>query len=288
MQLLKLVRCRPLGFFFAIYCLSFGLQASEVFSYPAAELIDEALLGKTELNILLSSPKRISNALVIESQRLVQGNVTTKIYKLKPGGDLKEAYSAYEKALASSGQIEYQCEKRACGSSNYWANKIFNEHRLYGRDSNQYYVAGNYSQQGMLVWQAAYFVKNGLKQSLVYILSVEGELPKKDALASATSSWQDGVLLQDGSMSAQLVERLSAYTARNNSQTIYLISYSNNQAQPNAAFWRMLEDKSVAQSRYIQSVLPAWSGSIQRKLIGPLHSEKMTEATEVWHRMYVY
>lgn len=35
--------------------------------------------------------------------------------------------------------VVFQCQGRACGESNVWANRVFGESRLYGRDAGQYY-----------------------------------------------------------------------------------------------------------------------------------------------------
>lgn len=286
MQLLKLSRYLSFGAVVVVYCLSFGLQAAQVFNYKAVELIDEKEFGDSELNILLSSPKRISNALVIDSQRLVQGKVSTQLYKIRPEGNLRDAYKSYEDRLASAGKIEYQCEKRACGSSNYWANKIFNEHRLYGRDSDQYYIAGQFTRQGKQVWQTIYFVMNGLKQSLVYVVSVEHNKPGEELDASLV--WSKGVLIENEGVSEQTLKSLNQYIETRKSQVIYLISYTDNDEVPNDVSWRLLEEKSTALTRYIHSLIPDWRGAIQRKLIGPMHSEKAPAGQEVWHRIYVY
>jgi len=125
--------------------------------------------------VLLSSPKRISNSLVIEAQQRVSGVKKSSLLQLGPGVTSQDAFSYYASYINDFGKVAYQCEKRACGSSNYWANNIFKEHRLYGRDSGQFYLAGRIQVGSEPVWLTVYSVTNGLKQNLVYLSVVSDE-----------------------------------------------------------------------------------------------------------------
>ena len=46
----------------------------------------------------------------------------------------------YLNQLKTVGNLEFACEGRACGSSSYWANKIFNNAVLYGPEQFQNYA----------------------------------------------------------------------------------------------------------------------------------------------------
>ncbi len=148
---------------------------------------DGALVLETKANnegvhrVVLSAPQRISNELKIEKQKLARGTRVNQLLELTPGFTEKDAFKFYKDYLSTNGSLEFSCEQRACGTSNYWANDILNDRRLYGRDSDQYYVAGRVGSGADEYWVSAYIVMNGRKHRYVYLTGVKAPLTHSHA-----------------------------------------------------------------------------------------------------------
>ena len=60
-----------------------------------------------------------------------------------------------DQVISQTGEILFECEGRDCGTSNIWANDLFNNADLYGRDDYQRYFAAELDDQ----YLAAYAVR---------------------------------------------------------------------------------------------------------------------------------
>lgn len=164
-------------FFFALVCSLFTVS---VFSNPVKWALPQGAeqeylksIDDEFHQVLLSSPKRINNTLTIESDRKLTGTKQNLLVRVNGAGTSKDAFMYYRDLVLDSGEVLYKCEERACGSSNYWANTILNERKLYGRDSEQYYLAGTVTSDGAEYWVSIYAVKNGRKQHYLLLTSIK-------------------------------------------------------------------------------------------------------------------
>jgi len=161
---------------FLVLCLlSLTAQAEQsvIPMFPRGEIQYQELLTGGEHAFLLSTPKRISNALSIESEQRVKGDRRNILFRIDEGANSEKAFRFYQRYFSQHGEALYQCEQRACGNSNYWANRIFGERKLLGRDSNQYYIVGKVAVGSDMYWLSVYSVVNGRKQHFVYLSTVQ-------------------------------------------------------------------------------------------------------------------
>jgi len=105
--------------------------------YKGADLIKFEQESQADYSLPLANLKKSARAWIPIKSKLVQGDITSSLYKFGRGESLEPIYQHYKQQLLSSASVLYECSGRTCGSSNAWANNFFNDYRLYGADSNQ-------------------------------------------------------------------------------------------------------------------------------------------------------
>lgn len=284
---LSMTNCGLLGFIFFAVLGASSVLGGQAPKYLGASLSHEENHELLDSTVVLSAPKRISNTLEIEKQASVSGAATVRLYELKSSAQLNNVFDYYVDALSAKGDVLFQCEKRACGSSNYWANTIFDEHKLYGRDSDQYYLASVHRDGEKEYWTVIYIVKNGLRKKYVYELSISKQVNDSNP-GSLKGVWVNGSILESGNLSSKSAASLNAYLNATNSNELYLVAYSNSRIKPTAEYWEQLSQKSQIQAELIKSKVSDSGVSINIKMLGPLHGDDSSEKSPVWYRLYAY
>ena len=266
---------------------SLELYASVLTQYPGAKLVSEKDSGNIEATIILSAPKRISNTIEIENQKTVSGKGIVRLYELKDSEQLEDVFKLYLGASVDEGTVVFQCEKRSCGSSNHWANKVFGEHKLYGRDSDQYYVAQLMKTGGTEQWTVAYIVKNGLREKYVYEQTV---IVEKTGSAHETVQgpgvWKNGGLIEPGELSASQLAMIDRLLEARNARTLYLVALTGPESKVSQAYWEQLRKKTEAQIAYIRNGLKKSNIEFQLRLLGPFHEDETLDRGVVRFRLY--
>ncbi|MEX0603903.1 MAG: DUF4892 domain-containing protein [Marinobacter sp.] len=120
-------------------------QAAKIEPFPLATLEAERPIISPSHRILLSPVREVNNEIRSDSLvRLAVRGVGQRM-QISPDSGRDEAKDYYLNELASrNAVILFDCTGRDCGRSNVWANQIFNEATLYGRDADQDYLAAAY------------------------------------------------------------------------------------------------------------------------------------------------
>ncbi|MDX1588624.1 MAG: DUF4892 domain-containing protein [Oleiphilaceae bacterium] len=86
------------------------------------------------------------------------------------GVSLEAVKAHYHKALeARQAEVVFSCTGRSCGSSNVWANEVFDESTLYGRDEDQFYrVSAWRDANDRVQLNSLYIVQRGNRQVMVH------------------------------------------------------------------------------------------------------------------------
>ena len=114
--------------------LAMPVLALEIELPPRAELIDRVDDAVTEYRIPLSPVQQASQELRIDDMAMISGTRSRWLIKFPRGAQLDAAYQRLRLDHST-----FECEGRACGRSNLWANTLFGVSQLYGRDRNQRY-----------------------------------------------------------------------------------------------------------------------------------------------------
>jgi len=250
--------------------------------------------GPSRHQILLSTPKRINNSLQIEAQKIITGGRTNELIELKSGHSILDASSFYTDFLETNGELLYSCEKRACGSSNYWANKIFKEHRLYGRDSNQFYLAGKLKQGKEMLWVSVYGVKNGLKQSLIYLSVITDAnslhstpLNSSEPESGISSKLDKGYLLFKQNIPDMDLVYLRDLLKVKSNLHLYLAAYSSLEADSVSLNLSALNEDAKQMKSYLLDALSVESSRLHLQVIGPFGSDYRASNEQIWYRIFI-
>jgi outer membrane protein OmpA-like peptidoglycan-associated protein len=103
--------------------------------------------------------------MLLEYSERLRGALTRITYQA-PDGDSAEAMFAQFAAQLQqqSHRVLFECHGRECGSSNAWANQIFDIPKLYGPERYQHYLAAQVDAPQGPLFVALYSIKRGNKR----------------------------------------------------------------------------------------------------------------------------
>ncbi|WP_166259803.1 DUF4892 domain-containing protein [Marinobacter salicampi] len=195
-----------LALFMALWA-SPGVMAEDIPPYPKATVEKTVPIVSSGHRILLSAVREINDQIRSDSIVRLPVEGEGQLLQVEPDASRKQARQYYLDELAARNAIVlYRCEGRACGRSNVWANQIFNEARLYGRDTDQDYVAAAYqNMDGEVKVVLVYTVTRGNMREYVWVEQLTTE--SSEALPGFTAGstrilgpiiipWTGGVTFQ--------------------------------------------------------------------------------------------
>ena len=123
----------------ALSCFAKG-EGHSVGSFPGAELISESMEPAKSHMLVLGALEKVDQELRPENFKILAAKKSSYNYYLPEARQTKEVFKYYLEQLQSIGSLEFECKGRECGSSSYWANKIFKSAMLYGPEQFQSYA----------------------------------------------------------------------------------------------------------------------------------------------------
>ena len=156
------------------------LMAAPAMANPYAEppepFRQSSLEKSTEIessgHLVLFSPLReIRSEIRSEVMARLPVSGTGQLFEVSADASREEARDHYLQVLGERGAaILFQCEGIACGRSNVWANQVFQQSQLLGRDTNQdYLVAGAMDSTGKRWLTLVYTVTRGNRREYVWV-----------------------------------------------------------------------------------------------------------------------
>ncbi|MBT4159925.1 MAG: DUF4892 domain-containing protein [Gammaproteobacteria bacterium] len=122
--------------------LEAGAQPNEIETYPGAEIVEKEEATQTAAHlVVLGALEKINHELVPEKSEVINGVKSSTTWYLPQARRTRDVARFYEERLQSQGEIVFQCVGRSCGSSSYWANRIFDRAILYGPEQYQFFYA---------------------------------------------------------------------------------------------------------------------------------------------------
>lgn len=113
--------------------------------FPGATIVDYRQEPSTVYNLPLGRMQRAAGTVAPSRAERFQGHLRRITYEIPDGFPATEVFGFYREQLLSEGQQAlFTCQGRGCGSSNFWANDVFDNRILYGPETNQYYLASTY------------------------------------------------------------------------------------------------------------------------------------------------
>lgn len=163
---------------FAVMALvSAAAQANQVPPEPFEDaVLEETVSISSPGRLVLFSPVReVNNEIRSASLARLPVKGEGQLFRILDGANREEARDHYLNQLQARGaQVLFECSGRGCGRSNVWANQIFGQSTLYGRDENQdYLVAGSIDENGRPSLTLVYTVTRGNQREYVWVEQLE-------------------------------------------------------------------------------------------------------------------
>lgn len=139
--------------------------------FPDSRLETEVTISSPGHLVLFSPVREVNNEIRSAAMARLPVKGVGQLFEVEGGANLEEARDHYLRNLQSRGaQILFECSGRNCGRSNVWANRIFDQSSLYGRDSNQdYLVAGSIDENGKPWLTLVYTVTRANQRQYVWV-----------------------------------------------------------------------------------------------------------------------
>lgn len=127
--------------------------------------------------VLFSPVREVNNEMRSETMARLPVSGEGRLYRIDRDSSRAKAREHYLQLLQARGaQVLFDCTGIACGRSNVWANQIFGQRVLYGRDSTQdYLVAGTITSDGSRWLTLVYTVTRGNLREYVWVEHLEVE-----------------------------------------------------------------------------------------------------------------
>ena len=117
-------------------------------AYPHVERISHGTESVIDYEIGLGALRKVRGVWSFKDSERQSGELIRYTWQVKDGFSASEVLAELE-ARMDSEQILFQCDGRSCGKGVQWANRVFRERLLYGRDDEQRYrVYGEDAPQG--------------------------------------------------------------------------------------------------------------------------------------------
>lgn len=173
-------------------------------AFPQSSLEEEVPVVSSGHLVLLSPVREVNNQIRSERMARIPVRGAGRLYQINRDASRGEAREHYERILQARGaQVLFECRGRGCGRSNVWANQIFDQSTLYGRDADQDYLVAAVTGESGTTWLTlVYTVTRGTQREYAWIEHLEvGEGAAIPGLGSANARirgpiivpWQGGI-----------------------------------------------------------------------------------------------
>lgn len=160
--------------------------------YPRAAIVEESEGSVEDYRLATSAARRVGGRWAGDELRL-DGALARLTMEIPEGHDPEHVYRYYrQRLLAADARALYQCQERNCGSSNSWANDVFEVKLLYGLDQHQYYGVFEVVGEGdLLNYVAVYTVRRGNRRVYAHL-----ELLKTEQASSAAAASNPAAIIE--------------------------------------------------------------------------------------------
>lgn len=201
------------------------------FSYPGASVIAETTEDDAWYILALGSITRSGGEWRPEASERFRGALSRTSYQLPYGHTPEEAHDSFMSSIKNDLQrVLFDCSGRDCGTSNYWANRIFSVKELYGPDGNQRYTAVELKRGAVRSVVAVYSIQRANRRSYIHIdwLTVRDAQNGAEVTASdQLRANQAVVLLQsaDG-WSADMLNSVADFLGKEKDAQLYVVGHA--------------------------------------------------------------
>ncbi len=122
-------------------------------AYPHAKVIDQRTEQVRDMEVGLGALQKVRGAWRFKHAERFTGELYRTTWQILDGFSSTEVFEDLDQRLLAQDGIEaaFHCEGRSCGPSVQWANRVFRQRLLYGRDDTQLYTV--YAVAGEPAWR---------------------------------------------------------------------------------------------------------------------------------------
>lgn len=205
MSIYTVVWRKCIVWFVGAMCTPWVLHAE---SLDEQRVVYSSSISNTDYRFALGSIKKVNAVSEIERELQLRGKLERKTYEFNRQVSTNDAWDMLMAQFSGASVKElFACDGLDCGSSNAWANKVFEIKQLYGLDQSQRYRALGFDDvPGKFL--ALYFVQRGNRRvyAQVDIITTDATLTVSPSGSTiATVIQQQGYYVVQTDVSAQSV-----------------------------------------------------------------------------------
>lgn len=185
-------------------CLAMAAPVDMPEPFPQSSLQSTTDIDSPGHLVLFSPVREVNSEIRSESMARLPVSGQGQLYEISKDSNRQVARDYYVKLVQSQGaSILFECTGIRCGRSNVWANQVFGQRELYGRDSTQdYFVAGTRDPDGSVWLTSVYTVTRGNLREYVWVerlkVAAGANVPGMDngqarILGPVVVPWQGGI-----------------------------------------------------------------------------------------------
>lgn len=129
--------------------------------YPHAIEVDSSIASVVDHEVGLGTIKKVRGVWQFKDSERLSGELSRHTFQIVDGFSSSEVMDELQTELAGEegSELLFACDGRACGKGVQWANRIFRQRVLYGREDLQRYsvyrINGDATEYRFLIYAAA-------------------------------------------------------------------------------------------------------------------------------------
>jgi hypothetical protein len=132
--------------------IAYSLSPMALDSLPNSYQKHASVENVTDHWVILGSIERIKGAVQPEADVRLSGKLSRWLWKIPNGHNVEESFAYIKSQISDKTVTLFECEGRSCGLSNDYANQVFSQAILYGRNSGQKYWVGFEPGKTNILW----------------------------------------------------------------------------------------------------------------------------------------
>lgn len=144
-NLRRLYSCASVWLLGAVAWPAIAQPSEDIVAYlqssPHTVAMDESSSAVIDHEIGLGTIKKVRGVWRFKDSERLSGQLLRRTWQVADGFTSLELLEALEEQLAEDDRVQliFGCDGRACGHSAQWANRVFGQRLLYGREGQQRY-----------------------------------------------------------------------------------------------------------------------------------------------------
>jgi hypothetical protein len=259
-----------------------AVDYSEITRFPGSVISDYRTPGVVNYRLALGRMQRVNGRVAPGAEERIEGTLTRISYLIPDGYPSSDVFDYLSGQMLAKGPEVYRCQGRGCGSSNFWANDIFENRILYGPEQEQFYLVTTIGEQqsNVFAYIALYVITRGNRAVYAHLDILEPDVTANGSgmtpeLMAARIQEQGSVVVMDITFDAQdaLLERagltlIQSMLEENQQLQVYVVAHLQGDAVLEQLLARSLERAQLIVELLVSAGID--SARLAPQGIGPL------------------